>query len=228
MGTVPGARPQAGTVPLAALPKPKFRGWLHAGAAPLVLAAGIVLTALAPTPAARTASAVYAATGLLLFAVSAVYHRGSWSPAVEMVLKRLDHANIMLAIAGTYTPLAWALLPPPEAALLLRAIWCGALAGVLFRLLWLDAPRWLYVPVYCVLGLSGVLYLPAFAAASIPATVLVCAGGAFYLAGAVVYGTRKPRLSAAWFGFHELFHSFTVVAFGCHFAAVLLAVSAAA
>jgi hemolysin III len=184
-----------------------------------------VLTALAPTAGGRITSAVYAATGLLLFGISAVYHRGNWSPGVQLVLKRLDHTNIMLAIAGTYTPLAWALLNKPQAVLLLWLIWCGALAGVGFRVLWTNAPRWLYVPVYCVLGLAAVAYLPDFFAANVPAAVLICAGGALYLAGAAVYGFRKPDFSAAWFGFHEVFHALTVLAFGCHFAAVLLAVT---
>ena len=156
--------------------KPKFRGWLHAGATPLALAAGIVLVALAPTAAAKWACAVYAVTGLLLFGVSAVYHRGNWSPRVKLVLKRLDHTNIMLVIAGTYTPLAWSLLEPAKATLLLWLIWAGAIAGVGFRVLWPHAPRWLYVPVYCALGLAALFYLPDFFAASVPAAVLICAG----------------------------------------------------
>ena len=87
--------------------KPKWRGWIHTVTAPLALAAGIVLVVLAPTTDRKITSAVYAATGVLLFGVSAVYHRGNWSPGVKMVLKRLDHTNIMLVIAGSYTPLAW-------------------------------------------------------------------------------------------------------------------------
>jgi hemolysin III len=204
--------------------KPKFRGWLHAGATPLALAAGIVLVALAPTAAGKWACAVYAVTGLLLFGVSAVYHRGNWSPQVKLLLKRLDHTNIMLVIAGTYTPLAWALLDPSKATLLLWLIWAGAIAGVGFRVLWPHAPRWLYVPIYCALGLAALFYLPDFFAASVPAAVLICVGGAFYIAGAVVYGIKRPNFSATWFGFHELFHAFTVVAFVCHYVAIMIAV----
>ena len=86
--------------------KPKWRGWIHTVTAPLALAAGIVLVVLAPTADRKITSAVYAATGVMLFGISAVYHRGNWSPGVRMVLKRLDHTNIMLVIAGSYTPLA--------------------------------------------------------------------------------------------------------------------------
>lgn len=206
--------------------KPKFRGWLHAGATPVALIAGIILVSLAPSAAGKATSAVYALTGLLLFGVSAVYHRGNWQPKTKLVLKRLDHSNIMLVIAGTYTPLAWALLEPSKATLLLWLIWCGAIAGVAFRVIWPHAPRWLYVPIYCALGLAALFYVPDFFAANPPAAVLVCVGGAFYIAGAVFYGIKKPNLSPTWFGFHELFHAFTVIGFSCHFAAIMLAVLA--
>ncbi len=204
--------------------KPKWRGWIHAGATPLAIAAGIVLVVLAPTAAGKVTSAIYAVTGVLLFGVSAVYHRGNWSPRTKVVLKRLDHTNIMLVIAGSYTPLSWALLERDTASLLLWLIWCGAIVGVLFRVLWVNAPRWLYVPIYVVLGLAALLFLPDFLEASVPATILICVGGALYIAGAVVYGLKRPNFSPAWFGFHELFHAFTVAAFAAHFAAIMIAV----
>ncbi len=204
--------------------KPLWRGWIHAVATPLAVAAGIVLVALAPTPGLRVASAIYAFTGMLLFGVSAVYHRGNWSPKVKVVLKRLDHTNIMLVIAGSYTPLAWALLERDKAETLLWVIWGGAVAGVLFRNLWVDAPRWLYVPIYVALGLGSVFYMPDFFAADLPAAVLICVGGILYIAGAVFYGIKKPNFSLRVFGFHELFHAFTVAAFAAHFIAIMLAV----
>jgi len=216
------AKPPEGS--LAPEIKPRLRGWIHAGMAPLALAAGIVLVALAPTPGGKLVSAVYALTGLLLFTVSAIYHRGNWSPRVRLVLKRLDHTNIMLVIAGSYTPLAWALLPPDKASLLLTLVWFGALLGVLFRVLWTHAPRWLYVPVYIALGLGALLFIGDFFAASPAAAVLICGGGAFYIAGAVFYALQRPNIHLEWFGFHELFHAFTVAGFTCHFIAIMIAV----
>lgn len=206
--------------------KPHLRGWIHAGTAPLALAAGIVLVALAPGPAGKIASAVYAFTGLLLFTVSAIYHRGNWTPKVKRVLKRLDHTNIMLVIAGSYTPLAWALLPEDKAAFLLWLVWVGAILGVAFRLFWTDAPRWLYTPVYVALGLACLVFIGDFFAASVPAAVLVCVGGAFYIAGAVFYALKRPNLHVEWFGFHELFHAFTLGGFTCHYIAIMIAVLA--
>lgn len=204
--------------------KPRWRGWIHTVAAPLALAAGIILVAIAPTTDRKITSAIYAATGVLLFGISAIYHRGNWSARVKMVLKRLDHTNIMLVIAGSYTPLAWSLLERPKAVLLLWVIWSGAILGVLFRLLWTDAPRWLYVPIYIALGCGSLFYLPEFFAASAPAAVLICAGGVLYITGAVFYALKKPNFSYRHFGFHELFHALTVLAFGAHFAAILIAV----
>lgn len=206
--------------------KPKWRGWIHAVAAPLALVAGAVLVALAPTTERKITSAVFAATGVLLFGVSAIYHRGNWSPPVKRVLKRLDHTNIMLVIAGTYTPVAWTLLSRPQAVLLLWVIWSCAVLGVLFRLLWTDAPRWLYVPIYIALGCGSVLYLPQFFQASVPAALLVCLGGVLYITGAMFYALKKPNFSYNHFGFHELFHAFTVLAFAAHFAAIAIAVLA--
>ena len=204
--------------------KPKWRGWIHTVTAPLALVAGIILVVLAPTADRRITTAVYAATGVLLFGVSAVYHRGNWSPRVKLVLKRLDHTNIMLVIAGTYTPLAWTLLDRPQAVVLLWVIWAGAILGVLFRLLWTHAPRWLYVPIYIALGCGALFYLPQFFQASSGAAVLICVGGVLYITGAVFYALKKPNFSYRHFGFHELFHAFTVFAFAAHFVAIALAV----
>lgn len=204
--------------------KPSWRGWIHTVAAPLALVAGIVLVTIAPGADRKIVCAVYALTGLTLFSVSAVYHRGNWSARTKAVLKRIDHTNIMFVIAGTYTPLSWVLLPRDTGVLLLYLVWPGAILGVLFRVLWVGAPRWLYVPIYVVLGCAAFLFLPQFFAASVPAAILICIGGAFYIAGAVFYGIRRPNFSWKHFGFHEFFHAFTVAGFAVHFAAIIVAV----
>jgi hemolysin III len=204
--------------------KPRMRGHLHAAMVPVALVAGIVLVVLAPTPALTWATAVYAFTGLMLFTVSATYHLVQWAPEVTLVLKRLDHTSIMLVIAGTYTPLSIALLPPGKATLLLSCVWVGAVAGVAFRVFWTSAPRWLYTPVYVLLGLAALLFIADFFAASAVATILVCAGGACYITGAVFYALKRPNLHREWFGFHELFHAFTIGGFACHYIAIMFAV----
>lgn len=205
--------------------KPRLRGWLHAVMVPLALAAGVVVIVLAPTTTLRIAAAIYAVTGLLLFAVSAVYHLGRWSEPTARLLKRLDHTNILLIIAGTYTPMTLALLEDPQRTVLLSAVWIGALGGVAFRIFWTDAPRWLYTVFYIVLGLAAVWFIGDFFAADVTAAVLICAGGAAYITGAVFYALKRPNISAQWFGFHELFHACTLVGFICHYVAIVLSIT---
>ena len=215
--------PTGFTAALAAV-KPKLRGWLHAGTFPAALVAGAVLVLLAPTAASRTAALVFAVTAALLFGTSALYHRGTWSPRANAVLRRLDHSNIFLIIAGTYTPLAVTTLPAGQARTLLILVWVGALAGVAFRVLWIGAPRWLYTPVYVALGWVAVGYLRDFAAGGGTAVaVLVVVGGVLYSLGAIAYGTKRPNPSPRWFGFHEVFHALTVAGFAAHYAGISLA-----
>ncbi len=201
--------------------KPRLRGWLHAGTFPSALVAGVVLVALAPTFWARFAAAVYALTSSLLFGVSALYHRGRWSDRGEALLRRFDHANIYLIIAGTYTPFALLALHGAARTAVLSVIWIGAAAGVLFRILWVGAPRWLYTALYVGLGWVAAAFMPQLLdGAGVAALVLVCVGGLLYSMGGLVYGLRRPDPSPRWFGFHEVFHAFTVAAYVAQYIAV--------
>ncbi|MGC4971603.1 PAQR family membrane homeostasis protein TrhA [Streptomyces sp. DT199] len=203
--------------------KPKLRGWLHAGMVPAALIAGVVLICLARTPQAVLACAVYSVTAWLLFATSAIYHRGTWGPLGEALLRRLDHANIFLIIAGTCTPLA-VLLRPEQRSMLLWIVWTGAVAGIVFRVLWVGAPRWLYTPCYLALGWAPVRYLHDFLhTGGAAVVVLIVVGGLLYSAGAVVYALQRPDPSPRWFGYHEVFHALTVAAFTAHYIAISLA-----
>lgn len=204
--------------------KPKLRGWLHAGAFPVAVAAGLALIVLAPSETVRATATIYTVTAALMFGVSAAYHRGSWTPKVRAVLKRLDHANIFLIIAGTYTPFTLLVLPADQARVLLALVWAGALLGVGFRMFWLGAPRWLYVPIYIALGWAAAFWLPQFASYGGAAVVtLIVVGGLMYTAGAVVYAMRRPNPSPRWFGFHEVFHAFTLAGFVSHHVGIWLA-----
>jgi hemolysin III len=208
---------------LARAVKPKLRGWLHAGTFPVALAAGIVLVVLADGTRETVATGIYAASAALLFGISALYHRGSWSPGTEMLLKRLDHSNIFLIIAGTYTPFSVILLRNHGGTVLLWIVWAAALGGIAFRVLWVGAPRWLYTPVYLGLGWVAVFYLGDILDAGGPAIVaLLAVGGVLYSIGGVVYALKKPNPSARWFGFHEVFHALTLGAWAVHYVAVSL------
>lgn len=202
--------------------KPTWRGWIHAGIFPIAIVAGIVLIALTVGTPGKWASAVFMATSLLLFGNSALYHRFNWRPAVKIILKRIDHVNIVLLISGTYTPLAVLALPPEKGTLLLVFVWSGALLVILFRVFWLNAPRWLYVALYLALGWAAVMYMGDLFRANVAMVVLVIVGGLLYTVGAVIYAMKKPNPWPGRFGFHEIFHVCTVLAFVCHWAACLL------
>jgi hemolysin III len=174
---------------------------------------------------------VYAATAVLLFSTSALYHRGRWSPRVGSVLRRLDHANIFLLIAGSYTAFSLLLLTGTDRVVMLSIIWSGALLGVAFRVLWLGAPRWLHTPIYMALGCAALFFLPQFAEGAerlgvgvgIAVMLLIAIGGALYLTGGAVYGFRRPDPWPRYFGFHEVFHTLTILAFVTHYVGVSLA-----
>ena len=188
--------------------KPTWRGWIHAGTFPLAIAAGIVLIVLADGAAAKWSSAVFMASSLLLFGISAVYHRFNWSPHVKAVFRRLDHNA----------------LPYPKSVILLAIIWTGALLGIAFRIFWLKAPRILYVALYIALGWAAMLYIVDLVNANVAMMVLVVVGGVSYTVGAVFYALKRPNPVPGVFGFHEIFHSCTVIAFLCHWTAILLIV----
>ena len=203
--------------------KPRLRGWLHAGMFPAVVVAGVILVALSDSPRARLACGVYVLTACLLFGISAIYHRGTWGPRGEAILRRLDHANIFLIIAGTYTPLTLLLLPDSTGRPLMWAVWVAAAAGIAFRVFWVGAPRWLYTPCYIAMGWAAVFFLPDFMrAGGIAVLVLVVVGGLLYSAGGVIYGLKRPNPSPRWFGFHEVFHSLTLAAFIVHYVGISL------
>jgi hemolysin III len=122
---------------------PKLRGWFHLGATPAVIIASLILFILSKE-SLKFAVALYSITAIMLFSVSAIYHRVPWSPAKKKIWRRWDHANINLLIAGSYTPFAVALLEPHDRNMLLAIVWTGALAGVAIRVFWVGAPRWRY------------------------------------------------------------------------------------
>jgi len=202
-----------------------LRGVMHAVMVPISLVAGIVLVVSAPTTSARVSSAIFATTAVLLFTVSTLLHRGTWSERTEDILRRLDHANIYLIIAGTYPPFGVLALPPDGGKLLLAIVWTGAIAGVFMQVFWLGGPRWLSTSLYVVVGWVAVFFIPGLIdGAGLAAVLLIATGGILYTLGAVVYAIKRPNPSPRVFGFHEVFHTFTVLAFASQYVAVWLVV----
>ncbi len=204
---------------------PRLRGWLHTGAAPVALVAGVVLIALSPDQASRIGSTVFTLAALLNFTVSAAMHRGHWTPKVSVLLRRVDHASIFVLIAGSYTPFALIMLTGVPRLTLLVVAWSGAAIGILSRLFWSRAPRWIYTATYLVLGWAAVFFVKDFVSyrgASV-VLVLIIVGGGLYTTGAIVYATRRPNPVPRWFGFHEVFHLLALTAFVTHYVGVSIA-----
>lgn len=209
--------------------RPRLRGWFHAALAPPTVVAGGVLIARSPASHLRIGVTVFVLSAVVLFTVSALYHRRRWSPRNKALLRRFDHANIFVHIAGTYTAFALLFLEPVRAALLLTVVWIGAGVGIGLRVYWMDAPRWLHTPLYGLVASAALLFSADFRAhAGDPAITLMAVGGVVYLLGAVVYGVQRPNPIPRWLGFHEVFHALTVVAFTAHFIGVYLAATALA
>ena len=202
--------------------KPTWRGWIHAGTFPVAIALGVILLVFADGAAAKASSAIFFASSLLLFGTSALYHRINWSPKVKAIFKRIDHSNIFLLIAGSYTPITVLELPPDKATVLLWLVWSGAGLGILFRIFWIGAPRWLYVPLYLLLGYAALAFIVDFFHAAPVMMTLILVGGLCYSLGALAYGLKKPNPIPGVFGFHEIFHAFTLLAFLCHWTGIFI------
>ena len=192
---------------------------------PLSLVAGLILITLANELRGRITLGIFTLTAVTLFTCSALYHRVAWNDKNKAIWRRIDHSNISILIAGTYTPFAVYLLRPSQTKTLLIVAWGGAILISLLRIFWLSAPRWLYVAGYISLGWAAIFYMPAFLnTGGVSIFILILTGGVLYSAGGVIYALKKPNFSINWFGFHELFHAMTAAAFICHFIAAVLTV----
>ncbi len=201
--------------------KPLLRGVSHQAAAMTALGAGAVLVTLAPPGRATGAAAVYSVTLVMMFAVSALYHRPTWSPAARQWMRRLDHAAIFLLIAGTFTPFALT-LESGQARSFLTVAWVGAVLGMLQSLFWVHAPKPVSAILYLALGWAAAPYFPALhVGLGTSGLVLLGAGGLAYSLGALIYMLRRPNPIPEVFGYHELFHALVILASLCHFTAVL-------
>lgn len=213
-------------VAAAPTPRPRLRGWSHVAATGPALAGAVVLVALAHgDPGRQVALLVYGAASVLLFATSGLYHVGTWSPPVRARLRRLDHANIFLLIAATYTPLTLTLLTGAWKVSVITIIWTLAVLGVALVMSPVAVPRALRAAAYVATGWVALFALPAFArSGGLATTALIAGAGVLYSIGAVLYGTRWPRLNPRWFGYHEVFHLLVIAANAMFFAVMAVAV----
>lgn len=208
------------------LHKPALRGWLHLIAAPIALVAGVILLVVCPTEL-RVPVGIYVVSTVTLFTISATYHRVNWSPKVRPWMQRVDHSAIFVLIAGSYTAVTCSIIGGQISVIISAIAWIAAAIGISVRLLWLSAPKWLFVPCYLIFGVSAAAFIPLVLEHGGWLTLLLVAiGGICYIAGAIIFASQHPNPSPRWFGFHEVFHSFTLGGYASHFAAVVLGVVA--
>jgi hemolysin III len=202
--------------------KPRLRGVLHQWAFAGSLVAGAALVLEAGSARARVAMLIYALSVAGLFGTSALYHRIDWPTLrARRWMRRLDHTMIFVLIAGSYTPFALLILPGTLGAVILVAVWSAALAGAVFKLLWIDAPGWLIAACYVAVGWIAVVAMPELASRlGVVAVGALVLGGVLYSAGAVVYARKRPDPLPAVFGYHELFHLLVLIAAATQYAVV--------
>jgi hemolysin III len=203
-------------------PKPRLRGVLHQWAFAVSLVAGVSLVLEAGSMRARLAVAVYALSVAALFGTSALYHRVDWRRlGARRCMRRLDHTMIFVLIAGSYTPFGLLVLRGTVAAVILITAWSAALAGAVFKLLWIDAPGWLTASVYVAIGWIAMIALPQLVdGLGIAAVGVLALGGVLYSAGAVIHARRRPDPAPTVFGYHELFHLLVILAAALQYAVV--------
>lgn len=186
------------------------------------LVAGVCLVLGAGSVRARLAVSVYALSVAALFGTSALYHRIDWRTIrARRWMRRLDHTMIFVLIAGSYTPFGLLVLHGPVAVVTVVAAWSAALAGAVFKLVWIDAPGWLGATIYILIGWISVIALPELVHRLGIAPVLALAlGGILYSVGGVIYAKKRPDPVPRVFGYHELFHLLVIAAAALQYAVV--------
>ncbi|MGE5594113.1 MAG: PAQR family membrane homeostasis protein TrhA [Betaproteobacteria bacterium] len=166
---------------------------------------------------------VFGSSLVLLYSASATYHLLNVSRRAQVVLRKLDHIMIFVLIAGTYTPVCLLTLRGMVGYVLLAVVWTLALAGLFFKIFYLNAPRWAYTAIYLLMGWLVVAFVVPLVRALSPRTMLwLFVGGLFYSVGAVIYGLKRPNLVPGWLGFHEVFHVLILLGSASHFYFVYL------
>lgn len=203
------------------LKKPSMRGYFHQEAFFMALGACILLIAKSSNSTSTMASLVYSFGLLLLFGVSACYHRLHWAPRERALMKRLDHSAIFLLIAGTFTPICLLALSEVIGQQLLVLVWSVALLGILQSVFWVKAPKWFTAVFYVGMGWIIFPYLTELRLSMGSSNLYwLGAGGLAYTIGALFYATKRPKLAPHMFGYHELFHLMTIIGAAFHFIVV--------
>ena len=204
----------------AVLPKPRLRGVFHEFGFYVAVALAIPLVLTADPGRARLSAIVFSTCVALCFGASALYHRPTWPPAVRVRLAGLDHAGVYLLIAGTYTPFGLLVFSPDWAIPVLATVWTGAASAITLKLCWPRVPKRVSAAIGITLGWVGAAAITQLLKLEAAGIALVLAGGVLYTLGAVTYARKRPNPNPRVFGYHEVFHLFTLAAVSCQYAAI--------
>jgi hemolysin III len=200
---------------------PRLRGLLHAYTFWLAAAGAIALVATADSGRERLAATIYGLGLCGLFAASGLYHRWRWDPRHKPLLRRIDHSMIFVFIAASYTPIGLLVLDSTLSWVVLGSAWTGALAGVVFSLGWIEAPRSWTAAAYIAVGWVLVIAAPQLVdGIGWTAALLILLGGLLYSAGAIIYARQRPDPWPSVYGYHEVFHTLVIAAAAVHFGAM--------
>ena len=187
----------------------------------VALIVGALLIAGAPHTKSRIAAAIFAATVAAMFGASALHHRVTWRERGYRWSRRIDHAGVYLAIAGSYTPFGLLVLTGTWRIVVLAVVWGGAAAAIVLKFAWVEAPKWLAAAIAISLGWIAVIVFPQLIdGVGWSGAALVLAGGLFYTIGGLVYALKRPDPLPAVFGYHEIFHVLVVVAVALQYSVV--------
>lgn len=197
--------------------KPLLRGHIHQESFFLSLGACSMLVAKASTSISLVASLVYSACLVLLFGISALYHRPNWSERKRAIMRRIDHSAIYLLIAGCFTPVC--LLALPGAGLkLLTIVYISVFFGIIKSIFWTRSPKWLSCILYGCVIFMFMPYVPELnSSLGMMNMIFIWTGCGLYTIGAICYAVKRPNFFPDIFGHHELFHFFTVLGAILHF-----------
>ncbi len=201
--------------------KPKFRGFIHLLAFSSALTLAPILIVITPGIADRFIMAIYGLSIVGLFGVSAMYHRNDWSERGAAIVRRIDHSMIFIATAATHTPIALIALPSRPGWTLFFIVWTGAIAGILGRVFFPNAPHAVVAVPYVLVGWSSIFVINhVWDSLGVAGFTLLVVGGGLYTAGAVVYALHRPNPWPRSFGYHEIFHVLTVAGAACHYVVI--------
>ncbi len=199
--------------------RPSWRGRIHGVAVAVTIPAGIVLTRVTPSGLPRIAVLIYVLSLLALFSTSASYHLLTRSQRAQRTMRQLDHAMVYVLIAGTYTPVCLIALPRNVGVPFLITIWSAAALGITLKITW--RAHKISGAMYLVIGWAALIILPwSYRMAGFISLLLLALGGIVYTVGAILFYLQRPQLKPLVFGFHEVWHVFTVVAVALQFAGV--------